>query len=85
MTSSTLYHNQTDDNFHDIGHGQDLLTRITPTEKKNGHGNLAFIVENMELDVIQDIFVLLVTLHCVKVLVSLRIIPVKSIILIGGK
>ena len=34
VKSSTLYHNETDDNFHDIGHSQHLLTRITPTEKK---------------------------------------------------
>ena len=34
VKSSTLYHNETDDNFHGISHSQHLLTRITPTEKK---------------------------------------------------
>ena len=34
VENSTLYHNEPGDNFHDIGHSQHLLTRITPTAKK---------------------------------------------------
>ena len=53
-------------------------------KRRNGHRNRVFIVENMELDMTQDIFVLRVILLCVKAPVFPSIIRVNSIIIIDG-